>query len=425
MFGAFIFTVLLVSLFTVGQCNTSQMPSFLGEERAFKELASNTQDNNFTIVPLIPLLLDSYPEAPEAVGVIADFGDQYKRDNNLTSPPNMFIRISSNETLLANPDHDPRFSGLDPFQNYNCSAPCSYNVSKEVYKHEFPDQYLVYYGSYGSNVSVSFDNSAWSLSNPPFFLTSLSAQFKYGDMMNNTYGWIGLGTDGDAINNFNQDHPLFSISITNGSTGAGALIFGNDTTKANNDTFISFAKTDPNWVMNVVNVSIGGYYYDDLVFGYTDGSFNETEYKDYYGTWNLSMSFDLQSAYFDIPMELGKFLAVALSTYDGIECGVLGLGYYCGYDGDLADLPDIIFILGDGSQIPIPATLYMAIAENVYIYDKGNYQYESLFNFVAPTTGSRYVKLGLPLMANFYTVFERVDGVNRIGLYSASTVSLN
>ena len=174
--------------------------------------------------------------------------------------------------------------------------------------------------------------------------------------------------------------------------------------------------------MNVVNVSIGGYYYADLLFLDMDEDFNETQYKEHFGTWNLSMSFDLQSAYFDVPMELEKFLAVALSTYDGIECGLEGLGYYCGYNGDLTVLPDIIFILDDGSQISIPATLYMTKPENYSIFNYGNYKYENLYNFVAPTTLSRYIKLGLPVMANFYTVFERVDGVNRIGLYSASTV---
>ena len=115
MFRTFSSTVLLISLFTTGQCDTSKISSFRGEGSTLKELTSQTRDNSFTIVPLIPLISGFVPGESEAIGVVADFGANYTRDNNLTSSPNMFIRISSNEALLVNPDHEPRYAGLDSF----------------------------------------------------------------------------------------------------------------------------------------------------------------------------------------------------------------------------------------------------------------------------------------------------------------------
>ena len=221
---------------------------------------------------------------------------------------------------------------------------------------------------------------------------------------------IGLGAGGDAIHNYQDDHALFSLSFEDNANGGGngSLIFGNDTTKANNSTFITFLPTDENWVMTVVNVSFNG----ANLTGYNP---NPTP-----------LIFDLQQGKLEnvapesihLPEPIYAALQGVLCSFSGVTC-YNGILYE--YSGDVPDFPDLIFIFEDGSQLAIPASLYMVKNGPSGALPAVSYTGDTPLGLKR----DELIVLGWPILSNFYSVFERVNDTSRIGLYSTPRTKIS
>jgi len=156
------------------------------------------------------------------------------------------------------------------FKNYKCNSnDC--NASTTDGRKFIAANYYVREG-YELNQTVTIgkkDSTVnWNLSTPAFLFTSgprwtysvykgaqsrnYLADYTTGNV---TYGFIGLGVDGNAANNFKGDHPLFSIQIN--GTGQGQLIFGKDTTLYTASRTPITLTTNGNWTAHSTNFTLG------------------------------------------------------------------------------------------------------------------------------------------------------------------------
>ena len=364
--------------------------------QTISEFANENNTNDFIGVQ---------PDFPYPFTVAVSLGDNYTEVNNPDPKPTMMIMISSNVTVLG----VQTGSGflISEFHKYNCT-PSLTCIPYSAFDNTVIAEYIAIPGvksfkAYeGYNTPVSFGNGSWSLSSPVYILGDDELDVNYYDP-GATYGMIGLGAGGDAIHNYQDDHALFSLSFEDNAKGGGngSLIFGNDTTKANNSTFVTSLPTDENWVMTVVNVSFNGANltgYDPnptpLIFDLEQGRLGST----------ITESIHL-------PEPIYSALQSVLCSFTGVTCysGVL-----YDYPKGVPDFPDLIFIFEDGSQLAIPASLYMVKNEH-----SGARPALSCTNDL--TVGLKrddLIVLGWPILSNFYSVFERVNDTSRIGLYS-------
>ena len=341
--------------------------------------------------------------------VTVDFGDAYNKANNITSPSNMMLFLFTNDTGLTFANHfyfDMNFNGLNstddgglnlpmpPFELYNCFDPCSYNTNNTVSK--------CWLGicdteaQVGQNIDLSIPNSTWSLNSSALFLNNVTihALGTYG-VFYHTYGFIGFGTSGDSINNFQDGHALFSVSLANQTNGD--IILGNDLTKSNSSAFVASLSTDENWRIKAANVSYKGV------------EMNSGENK----TMNMEMIFDLQySSYaFSLPENVYKAL---ISYFDSSNImGCFEIEPYCYCNKSLTDLSDLKITLEDGSQFSIPSTVYMR-------YDPESQLFIPNFGVTARFYGieTPAIVLGSQFLSLYYAVFERTGDNSTVSLYS-------
>ena len=318
---------------------------------------------------------------PPNFAVSVDLGDQYSTMIPQLSNPKMIVVISLNETVLT--------ANLSYYNQYACVSPCSFNQA-DVANIGWPyDQTGVLYPAY--NVSASLPNSTWSLNSSTAVLSSSLYPYPESDSYMGyfkTFGWIGLGTEGGAFNNYQGDHPLFSISISGDEDIS--LIFGNDTTKANSSSLVGFYNADANWRMNVIAVSFNG-------------------------ASLLTSNSSSNPMVFDLQYQTAFVLPSAVQS--SLEAAIISLGGYKAFDtlyiSKISQLLDLVLTLYDGSQLSIPAYIYMKSVPEDNSYEP---------NYLFHESGDLYddhIILGYSALSMFYSVFERVNDTSIIGLYSA------
>ena len=337
---------------------------------------------------LITIPVKRQSTSPPSFAVAVDLEDHYSTIIPQLPNPKMIVVISLDETVLT--------ANLNYYNQYACVSPCSSNQNDTTNigwpYDQAEDQYRAY------NVSASLPNSTWSLNSSTAVLSpalypypqngSYSGYFK-------TFGWIGLGTDGSAVKNYKGNHPLFSISISGDEDIL--LIFGNDTAKANSSSLVGFYNADANWRMKVVKVSFNG------------ASLSST---------NSTSKNSTNPMVFDLQHQTAFVLPSALKS--SLDAALVSLGAYNSYDtlyiSKISELPDVVFILDDGSQLSIPAYIYMKSSGSSYEADYSSHASDDNFD--------DHIILGYSVLSKFYTVFERVDNTSIIGLYSAKTSSI-
>jgi len=292
------------------------------------------------------------------------------------------------------------------FVKYNCDKKYCKTVSKISYNMESP-YYSVKKGT-AVNHTIKIGDD-WQLKTPAILYnyedrTSRSVSSGYPYLTeNDTYGFIGLGVAGDAVNNFNTgESQIFSIKIN--STGEGAIIFGKNESLYNNTIPAQTTTCDGNWTMKGVSMSLGT---DDTV-----------KYK-------ASVIFDLQHPGIAIPLEAfnaeGGVWKKFMDKYNiSIDHSDPTDGYTYVYKGNFSLLQPFAIALENGNNLSVPASGY---AEKI-----GNSKYrilvtpvENTANFSTAKGTTDYIVLGRSVLSQFYAVFENTKGQPSITLHPTFT----
>jgi len=250
------------------------------------------------------------------------------------------------------------------------------------------------------NLNFGTDSSNWQLKTPAMYFT-----YGYRDrksvntpgsspyyIQDKTYGFVGLGISGSAVNNFQTgDHPIFSIQVN--STGKGQLIFGKDTTLYNQSRTPFTLASDTNWTLQTQNMTFGSKinstsYYSSLIFDlqYTGIGLPYDYYAYSNGIWNMLVN---------------QYNLTANSSYGNTD-------YNYVYYGNLADLPNLNFGLIGTVNLTLPPSAYTRkVANDTYAI------LISSVSSVRNISSNQYVNytiLGWPVLSQFYSVFELPTG---------------
>ena len=318
--------------------------------------------------------------------ISVDFGQTYRTVTASTDIPEMLILISSSDTVLAGfADED----SLGGFSIYNCIAPCTLDTQNK-------STVTLPFGEYGStldeighHVQVSILDGQWNLSTPAKFLQSWMGD---GSIIrpNKQYGWVGLGTNGSAVNNFPNGSPLFSVKFDDFVLGNGSLIFGNVSEYCNQTGYTTTLPSDSNWQVAVTSLVVNGTEYTNLT--------------------SVPLVFDLQygdddKQYISLPKAYYDLITTVLGGIDGVTCPEDAQCYYMAQD--ISALPTFAFKTGNDSWLTVDAALY------TYDYEIPGFGY--YFAFESRTESN--IVLGWPYMRNYYTVFSNNGQNSTIQLY--------
>jgi len=305
---------------------------------------------------------------------------------------------------------------------FKCDAnDCKADTTQDQRTSGFHPYYWVKKGNpFSIGVTIGNDASSWKLKNNALLYSYLDREhntFQYpGQSLSTyyfqnygTYGFIGMGVDGDSAKNFAGDHPLFSINIT--GAGAGKLIFGKDTSLIDSSKGSISLTTNTNWTMPAKNISLGATVYWKP-FPTTYGS----------NSANTNVIFDVNFPGLGLPdyyimddviSNLTKLHNPATTTTTTTEEKKIirdqttyqNSQYPYIYKGDIAQLSNIVIGLGNGQNFTISPQAYTRkIADGVYnILIQNTPQ---VWNSQT-STYNNWVILGSAVMSNYYTVFEK------------------
>jgi hypothetical protein len=273
------------------------------------------------------------------------------------------------------------------------------------------------------NVTIGADATSWQLKNTAVLFSSgwsSHSTYSYPGSFSSpyyiqnytTYGFIGMGIDGDSASNFVGDHPLFSVT-TNGA-GSGQLIFGKDTSKIDSTRISQTITADTNWTMSVQNISAGP---NMTAVSSTTKLILDLNYP------GLGLPSNLYTTIFN------KMVAQYNLQYNSSTFGNIQFPYL--YKGDLANLGSITFGLTNNQNITIPPQAYTRkLADGIYCILLQTAPY--LSTNVYTQAGSEWVYYGVigwSVMSNFYTVFEKTatsePTITLYPTYSTSTSGNN
>ncbi len=310
----------------------------------------------------------------ESFSTEVDFGANFPSTSNL----NMLIFLSSNETAF--------FNNCSLFLDYECNDLwCKVTSEESLFSLPFVSN------GEAKRIRPTFSwnsNSSWQLNASALFFEDSSCKYAYpimADLVSETYGWIGMGTEGSALLNYQTANPIFSIYI-NSSTGEGEMIFGKDTSIYNNCLDPITLVSDSNWQMETYNISL------------------EPLSVSNFGT---TLIFDLQTEYIILPLVFESLLTY-FKTYHGFDC----LETPCTFTGNISDLPDLIIGVSSNITLTIPPSIYM----------RNNSGSDEVYSFGIKTASAlstpSYTVLGWPVLSSYYTVFEKGASNSTVKLYS-------
>ena len=281
--------------------------------------------------------------------VDVNFGTNYTAANSISITPTMLLMTYTSQTALT--------SSQPEFQKYNCSAPCS--QSNNTFQYYWPYMNDIK-ATQADNITLSISNGAWSLNTSAVFLSNLTYDQSYL-RKTQAYGWIGLGTSGDAAKNFQGDHPVFAISFDSTDTSEGILAFGKNTGIIDARPSLGTLSTDDDWKLTVVSVTIAtsntgtsmGLPTTPMIFDIQYGAFEE-------------YAFALPDACFN----------AFFSTLQGFNATCDTKTDVCYYTGSISNLPNLTLNLADGGKFTISPSLYM--------FETADQGYETYFSRFKP-----------------------------------------
>jgi len=266
-------------------------------------------------------------------------------------------------------------------------------------------------------VTIGTDASSWKLKSSALLYSSSShSYFQYpgSSYVNyyienkNTFGFIGMGVDGESAKNFAGDHPLFSINVT--GAGTGKLIFGKDTSLIDSSKGSISLTTSTNWTMSAKNISLGA-------------TVHWKPFPTTYGSYpaDANIIFDVNFPGLGLPenyimsdliTNLTTLHNPATTTTTTAEKKILNdqatyqnNQYPYIYKGDITQLSNIVIGLSNGQNFTISPQAYTRkIADGVYniLIQRTPQVWNS-----ETKTYNNWVILGSSVMSNYYTVFEK------------------
>jgi len=290
------------------------------------------------------------------------------------------------------------------FKNFKCEeAYCQPETDSKLKVQMDSLKYRAYNGKkFKMDVKIgSADSAAWELKSDAMVYDyhSMYSQYIYN---NDTFGFIGLGADGDAAQNFvNGDHPLFSIKTTR--DGKGDVIFGNDASLYDAKQKPQVINVNANWTGTVVNVSLGA------------------KNRTYGENYNQRINFDLnrEGLYLDSQPASDYYNIITnelISTYKARANSTGEFNYM--YNGSLSALPDIVIGLADDQVLRIPSYAYTKPIEGMPGYYHLLISSQGSFSSSETSKNYNYITIGRSIMSQFYTIFEAPkEGKPTVTLY--------
>jgi len=252
-------------------------------------------------------------------------------------------------------------------------------------------------GYAGADLYLEYIN--WDLKADAFLAESCNSHYEYYGQFRS--GIIGMGTEGNAWNNF-YFFPKFGIYLNKDLSG-GKLMFTQDTSYYNSSFPVTSMIADRNW-----KVKLNGY----IKVGYNTVSFIG------------KLVFDMHADAIGLPYATSSTILSYLKSYSSVDCK-WDTSYQpmCDYNGYISNLPDIVIVNGT-NQISIPP--------EVYVVDGYRKDYVSMITLNFKVIGSIYTKknyvtpdyndaiiLDSRFMSYYYTAFDNSYGVPTIALYIA------
>ena len=309
----------------------------------------------------------------ESFSTEVDFGANFPSTSNTS----MLIFLSSNETAF--------FNNCSLFLNYECNELWCKVTSEES---SFSLPFISSGEAKRIQPTLSWNsNTSWQLETSALFFEDSSCKYTYPietDFVSDTYGWIGMGTEGNALTNYQTENPIFSLYI-NSSTGAGEIIFGQDSSIYNNCLDPIALIADSNWQMQTYNISF------------------EPLSVSNFGT---TLIFDLQTEDIILPLVFESLLTY-FKTYHGFDC----LESPCTFTGNISTLPDLTLGVSSNVLLAIPPSMYMRNTNETEVYSFG-------IKTASALSTPSYTVLGWPVLSNYYTVFEKGVNSSSVKLYS-------
>ena len=252
----------------------------------------------------------------------------------------MIISPSNNETSLSEDEYI--------YLPYNCMPPyCAANLSDTT---SISTTDTVCTSGYRANASVQIvGESLWNPTTSVLFLTGTDTG-RFDSL--GTYDFSGLGSGGNAIHNFKDDHPFFSVFAI--ADTVGQLIFGPNSSLPDPDIPAVVLPSDHNWQVPVSSVTFGGLIDQEkplnLAFNMTRGHLNDQPIM--------------------LPDSHYSAVITALTEIKGVEASIFDFSYT--FTGDLSTLPNLVVGLPDGFNWTLTPELYTTLTadKNTLSYSK-------------------------------------------------------
>ena len=322
-----------------------------------------------------------------------DFSYDYSANDRLGPYSyKMMLGLYTSNTLLS--------TRCINFDYYDCRY---WDCNKRFQQYSVDYPYFSAIGRY-AGADLYLDYAYWDLKADAFLAESCNSNYEYYGQFRS--GILGMGTEGDAWNNFVY-YPKFGIYLNKDLSG-GKFLFAQDTSYYNSSFAVTTMYADKNW-----KVKLNGY----IKVGYNNVPFTG------------KLIFDMHADAIGLPYATNTAILSYLETYSYVYCR-WDTSYQpmCDYNGYISDLPDIVIVNGT-NQIPIPP--------QVYVVDGYRKDYVSMITLNFKVIGSTYTKknyvtndyndaiiLDSRFMSYYYTVFDSTYSIPTITLYFANHNSM-
>jgi len=363
--------ILLISLLVVAQCQSfKRIPFDQGKVNVGRNLAELSRTKiNATYLPV------------SAVDVT--FSEAFRTGHEIAA------NAETAMTVLLHTSHSGFCKNCENtyFRKFECKeAYCKLDTKADriISNSDFKVTWAYGIASEAPLLKIGSGEGSWELKNNALevensYVYPSTSYFKN----NRTYGFIGLGVEGNAAANFKTgDHPVFSIKTSR--DGQGEIVFGVDASLYDAKQKSQVLSASTNWTLEAKN--------------YTCGTKN--------GTKNTRIFFDLNKEGLYIPSDIYNPLfteIVTIAKGNFRSNATTGETFNYLYNGSLSVLPDIVLGLTNGQELRIPPFAYMRAANG------------SDYRFIVTATSwfndyeghSVYETIiGTSVLSQFYAVFE-------------------